>query len=338
MGSSSDELKKVKNAVQFAVFAAYHLSLETSFLVDEGVNLPRLKSPLTVALPDKKSKSDMSISTVSEVFTPNQSRTEHQTQAHTLSLGSTPIAPLLNLTTSLGDLMDPLPGSSVHISGYSLSSASSRGNSPLRSPLQRHEIANASSNSGFEEVLGTTLGKFSSIMALESFGKGSLGISATIREEPFVASCTSKEVVAEIPAYNETLKCINLSIESMHVNPGSHAQIPSNPVESQRDSHLEFCLSQSSTQEDEIPNVNCEDFPPSPSNHQSILVSFSSSCLKKGTICERGHLYRIKYYGTFDKPLGKFLRDTIFDTVRWAFHLDFVALVMHLIINDTYVL
>lgn len=58
-----------------------------------------------------------------------------------------------------------------------------------------------------------------------------------------------------------------------------------------------------------------EEFPPSPSDHQSILVSLSSRCVWKGTICERSHLFRIKYYGSFDKPLGRFLRDHLFDQV-----------------------
>ncbi|KAJ4792906.1 1-phosphatidylinositol 3-phosphate 5-kinase [Rhynchospora pubera] len=44
-GGSLEELKKVKHAAQFAVFAAYHLSLETSFLADEGASLPKLLAP-----------------------------------------------------------------------------------------------------------------------------------------------------------------------------------------------------------------------------------------------------------------------------------------------------
>lgn len=58
-----------------------------------------------------------------------------------------------------------------------------------------------------------------------------------------------------------------------------------------------------------------EEFPPSPSDHQSILVSLSTRCVWKGTVCERAHLLRIKYYGSFDKPLGRFLRDHLFDHV-----------------------
>ncbi|KAM1078203.1 hypothetical protein ACFX19_025901 [Malus domestica] len=40
-GACVEELKKIKHVVQYAVFAAYHLSLETSFLPDEGATLSK---------------------------------------------------------------------------------------------------------------------------------------------------------------------------------------------------------------------------------------------------------------------------------------------------------
>lgn len=49
--------------------------------------------------------------------------------------------------------------------------------------------------------------------------------------------------------------------------------------------------------------------------HQSILVSFSSRCVLKESVCERSRLLRIKFYGCFDKPLGRYLRDDLFDQV-----------------------
>ncbi|GAB2275585.1 hypothetical protein Dimus_010344 [Dionaea muscipula] len=48
-------------------------------------------------------------------------------------------------------------------------------------------------------------------------------------------------------------------------------------------------------------------------NHQSILVSFSSRWVEKGDVCERSRLLHIKFYGSFDKPLGRFLHDDLFD-------------------------
>ena len=61
-----------------------------------------------------------------------------------------------------------------------------------------------------------------------------------------------------------------------------------------------------------------EELPPS-SDHQSILVSLSTRCVWTGTVCERSHLFRIKYYGNFDKPLGRYLRDHLFDQVIFPF-------------------
>lgn len=48
-------------------------------------------------------------------------------------------------------------------------------------------------------------------------------------------------------------------------------------------------------------------------NNQSILVSFSSRCVLNGSVCERSRLLRIKFYGCFDKPLGRYLQDDLFD-------------------------
>ncbi|KAG6399013.1 hypothetical protein SASPL_140486 [Salvia splendens] len=65
-GSSLEELKKVKNAVQYAIFAAYHLSLETSFLVDEGASFPKFShfNPKKMTL-DEEIPASYSVATTS---------------------------------------------------------------------------------------------------------------------------------------------------------------------------------------------------------------------------------------------------------------------------------
>ncbi|KAG0585739.1 hypothetical protein M758_2G033500 [Ceratodon purpureus] len=65
-GAGTEELKRVKKAVKLTVFHAYHLSLETSFLADEGATLP---STLQCIPSSKRSSLDSSISTVPG-FTP----------------------------------------------------------------------------------------------------------------------------------------------------------------------------------------------------------------------------------------------------------------------------
>lgn len=61
-------------------------------------------------------------------------------------------------------------------------------------------------------------------------------------------------------------------------------------------------------------------------NQQSILVSVSSTYAVKGsgTVCEQSQLFRIKFYGGFDKPLGRYLREDLFGQVK-------VVLILNLI-------
>ena len=72
-------------------------------------------------------------------------------------------------------------------------------------------------------------------------------------------------------------------------------------------------VSDSNNQHGHVPKLSHEEYSPSPSD-QSILLSFSS-ILKKGIVCQRGDLRRIIYYGTFDEPLGTFLKGNILTTV-----------------------
>lgn len=47
-------------------------------------------------------------------------------------------------------------------------------------------------------------------------------------------------------------------------------------------------------------------------NPQSILVSLSVACPLRGIVCKQSQLFRIKFYGTFDKPLGRYFREDLF--------------------------
>lgn len=56
----------------------------------------------------------------------------------------------------------------------------------------------------------------------------------------------------------------------------------------------------------------------------SILVYFSSHCVSKGTVCEHSRLLRIKFYGSDDKPLGRYLHENLFDQVTHCLFVLFV--------------
>ncbi|KAF5777306.1 putative 1-phosphatidylinositol-3-phosphate 5-kinase [Helianthus annuus] len=165
-GASREELKRVKHVVQYAIFAAYHLSLETSFLADEGASLPKMtKMPFVVESEATKDDSSLSILEVTE----DQSF----------------------------------------------------------SPVEDRDV----------EIVSSLL------------------------DNDLEASEDQEEI----------------KIEKTEVIDAS------------------------------------DEYYSAADNHQSILVSFSSHCVLNGTVCERSRLLRIKFYGLFDKPLGRYLQDDLFN-------------------------
>ena len=221
-GASGDELKKVKHIVQYGVFAAYHLALETSFLADEGASLSELplNSPIHPTQRDKQSTLQRSVSVV---------------PGFTIPTGS------IRKVNSSVQMVNKIPDLDLPVTAPGLQENFEDTLSP-----QRYFVStpfNARSLSLTYSLVG------------HKFGGQRSGFSR------------SQSLPVEgipLPELSEELK---------------------------------------------------EDFPPSPSDHQSILVSLSTRCVWKGTVCERAHLFRIKYYGSFDKPLGRFLRDHLFDQV-----------------------
>ncbi|KAK9078393.1 hypothetical protein SSX86_002450 [Deinandra increscens subsp. villosa] len=227
-GASGDELKKVKHVVQYGVFAAYHLALETSFLADEGASLPEmpLNATLTVALPEKPSNIERSISTVPGFTAPTTEKPQG-TETHSVSMSE--MFSIISNKPEVGP------------------------NGPKPNPFLS-SVASLKLN------------------VLHGTG-GDLNSSRTPRESDNTVT---------------------------------------NGFEPDGTTSVDRTTSDGSFLQLDGKNVK-EEFPPSPSDHQSILVSLSSRCVWKGTVCERSHLFRIKYYGNFDKPLGRFLRDDLFD-------------------------
>ncbi|CAM6066031.1 unnamed protein product [Sphagnum tenellum] len=221
-GASTEELKKVKKVVQFAVFAAYHLALETSFLADEGATLPELplESPISVVIPARP-RLDRSISSIPGFTIPSASGQSHPSQFYTERCAYS------NPTSFVGNFDTQIEKPKLS-SGLSLSKID-----------QECAVFRTTAIHGHVKGLG------------ERSSEVELG----------VADMESQVLHGKI-------------IEGLEPQPAQK-----------------------------------DDFPPSPSDHQSILVSLSSQCLS----CERPRLKRIKYYGPSDKPLGKFLKDSLFN-------------------------
>lgn len=205
--------------VQYAVFAAYHLLLETSFLADEGASLPKTEAKSSHILPEKmpleKAISTVPDSAITSSYTEDAKASNHD-------LGSGDLTLELGLYKSLSDLGDIV----------------------------------------YDDV--------------------------SIPDEFRYRNALSE-------ACNENLALdVTLDPRSKGQEDGQSGEVAS-PVK---------------VEDAEYFSAN--------DNHQSILVSFSSHCMVNGSVCERSRLLRLKFYGLSDKPLGRYLRDDLFDQVTFV--------------------
>ncbi|KAJ8774004.1 hypothetical protein K2173_009435 [Erythroxylum novogranatense] len=288
-GANVDELKRVKHVVQYGVFAAYHLALETSFLADEGASLPELPliSPITVALPDKSSTIERSISTVPGfTLSTNEKPQGLEISGEPQRSNSIPITCLASaIHNSFNQVEGELPTDGP-------SSESPECTSSFINLTTILDTVPSAINFGTDFYHSYTAKKEGSESSfVPEMPAVSSGV-ATTTDQFALKGCELLKKVEANPSQNDLWE---IAATRQH----------SSEVSSQLDSNIRNNF------EDSGPLK--EEFPPSPSDHQSILVSLSSRCVWKGSVCERSHLFRIKYYGNCDKPLGRFLRDHLFD-------------------------
>ncbi|GAB2225600.1 hypothetical protein Droror1_Dr00006397 [Drosera rotundifolia] len=280
-GASVDELKKVKHVIQYSVFAAYHLALETSFLADEGASLPEvpLNEPITVALPKESLSIDRSITTV-PYFTAATKEKQDPINSPEIS-------------NDISASEKPLP--SDFASMYNVESAKSIA-SEKKTCLRSSSMRCSSSRSSY-------LNGVSYISEADEWKRVEelLGGQTFSNVEDYVGV---DNLVGHDHGSLDARRPNALGERTDQSNCGSFQfGVPASGAMSlQQEGH-----------EGGDPVSTKEEFPPSPSDHLSILVQLSSRCVWKGTVCERAHLFRIKYYGGSDKPLGRFLQDLLFD-------------------------
>lgn len=201
-GLCREELKKIKHVVQYAIFAAYHLSLETSFLADEGAHLPKT----TLKPSDSVSNSLANVTQSQELVDV--------------------VSPSKGVVVNLDDVEWDLPSEQLSPSEALPVDASADNMTPVSD-------------------------------------------SCSLEYDRAVTNAVQPELTETVGQPKE--------MENMDENGVSSDCFAA--AESQR----------------------------------SILVSFSSHCVSKGALCERSRLLRIRFYGSFDKPLGKYLHDDLFD-------------------------
>ncbi|XP_010274641.1 PREDICTED: putative 1-phosphatidylinositol-3-phosphate 5-kinase FAB1C isoform X2 [Nelumbo nucifera] len=248
-GTCHEELKKVKHVIQYAVFAAYHLSLETSFLADEGATLPKIPLSPSISKPERMVNADKSISLVSGSAVSSTDELYYRVAGNMLEASSPRVS---------SDALDQDEGSvglclklreqdqfREHFNPVNISTSSS---------CFRYSIRKAQCHVSGDHVV--------------------MDIRDRSQHDSLETSIQDEEIASR-----------------SYQHPGKVHELPKT---------------------DGTDEVSGEIFSAA-EKHQSILVSFSSRCVLKGTVCERSQLLRIKFYGNFDKPLGRFLRDDLFD-------------------------
>lgn len=223
-------MKKVKHVVQYASFAAYHLSRETSFLADEGATLPKIPPSPSMPVPAKILDADARILKTSVICDANQRvRGGHK-----------------RLSSCSNDAINCF---------FPCSEFQSQQDISYRNTSQL------------------------------------IGDLDTGSQEPCEPSDLPNDVMAPEEMIGNTLeeeKSLELHKELIEAEEGKRTGT-------------------------DCENEAADYF--SAADNQSILVSLSTTCVLKGTVCEPSKLFRIKFYGSFDKPLGRYLRDDLFDQV-----------------------
>ncbi|XP_062228636.1 putative 1-phosphatidylinositol-3-phosphate 5-kinase FAB1C [Phragmites australis] len=259
-GKSYEELKKVKLAVQFAVFAAYHLSLETSYLADEGATLPKVPSDLQL------DKLNFASSYCQQNLNEFQSIDER--------------------TSGNGCIMPCLDGSSADQSH-------SRADLIHEEYVQSHSRADLSQ----EEYFDGTIEVHSYTTKASMYDDCIPPVGITVQTSKSLITSVSKRASADLYFSH------NGHRDEMV---GGHLK-----VESDLDNAW-HCISDEDRVAIHDHNENHNEYLPTSDNPQSILVSLSIACPLRGIVCKQSQIFRIKFYGTFDKPLGRYFREDLF--------------------------
>ncbi|RLN12993.1 1-phosphatidylinositol-3-phosphate 5-kinase FAB1A-like isoform X2 [Panicum miliaceum] len=284
-GANSEELKKVKQVMQYTVFAAYHLVLETSFFEDHRVILNNKNA----------SKEEISISSKAE-----SSVIRHGIPAAP-SIGYDPVGPKLYPLTSSESVEEPTKGRTVTVvsstkiedpnsleKGFpSEKLVSSVPGSPRRSiDILRYQNIYLPVTSS-QEVIDHQ--KEDMLLCCQDMASNGVHISPDVGVQ--VGSGENVNHLSD--PQNQ---------EQMTLDDPSVSEQPSTPLENGEQHSTSYITGDKTSDIDEVDDVL---------EPQSILILLSSQCITKQVICEQSHLSRIKYYGDFDVSLGRYLQDIL---------------------------
>ncbi|XP_022878792.1 putative 1-phosphatidylinositol-3-phosphate 5-kinase FAB1D [Olea europaea var. sylvestris] len=276
MGANGNELKRIKCVFRCAVVMAYHLMLETSFLLDQRAmfsTIP-LNKVVYLALTDQQL---LSIDTDKITVFCQENKAETDSS--------------LSLDIPISDgLYETVPRNLISLS-ESNSSISFEPYSPATFP-------GLSLSESLKKVMDDSFPLFyDSSRSMSS----QLGYDGRNHED-HVEDEVKKSSSVEVMDHNDTMPILRSEGHNLLSNVEPHLP-PVCSVES-----LDR-LDNSDKAEDQMNN---KDEISSVLDSESILVLMSKRNASSGTVCEQSHFSHIKFYrNNFDDPLGKFLRENL---------------------------
>ncbi|KAK3230343.1 hypothetical protein Dsin_002224 [Dipteronia sinensis] len=274
-GSNSDELKKIKYVVQCAVVMAYHLILETSFLVDQRAMFSTI--PFAV---------------VTDVLQTDE-------QYPTLENGNSNVPCLGDSTIETGSSTIDIPISNgLHEDTFNANSGF-EGDSILS-----YEPYNPAIFSGFSSLsasLKKAIGDSFPFSSAASYPPLSSYFGLRGREP------NGGQITEEVPVTSVFEDSDNCEMEAKSSSDEEKSFDEQPPLLS---ACSEAALMKNDCGADEN-QLQSKEGANAALDSQSILVLMSRRNAIKGTTCEQSHFSHIMFYKNFDIPLGKFLQDNL---------------------------
>lgn len=278
-GAHSEELKRVKCVMQCAVVMAYHLILETSFLVDQRAMFSTIPfDKLADLSPSPQipvaASGDSISSSLEEPIVKDDALCARDVPVSNGLLGASSLSLELQGDSSLSYE----PYNPVVLSGLSSLSASIKkvigDNFPIVSSTPYQSLSSYLGLNGREQP-DKNMRSLSVLKSPEAFDNYDIEVKGGSDEE--------KTLDSEMPP--SPLACPDVPLDDANSDGENEDQIQS---------------------KDDISTVL---------DSQSILVLMSIRNSLKGKICSQSHFSCIKFYRNFDVPLGKFFQENLLNQV-----------------------
>lgn len=275
MGANSDELKRVKCVVRCAVVMAYHLMLETSFLLDQTAMFSTISPSEMVDLEFTNEKSTL--------VGPEEATISCQLQSDAETQSS------FTLEIPISNGFHKIESDDSIISSEGNSSLSFEACNPATFP-------GLSISTTIQKVMNYSFPLFSNSPHSQPSPLGFDGRDQDVQPENNIHISSVSEVVDDCGDKPK----VRYDEENSLGN-----ELPYLPESLDSRNH-------SDDAEDRMQN---KDKINSVLDSESILVLMSSRNASRGSMCEHSHFSHIKFYRSFDVPLGKFLQDNLLNQV-----------------------